>query len=366
MKNLYKQFDKLKMDTDLQPIDVNELEKARIKQHVLRNKKKNYMPKIASVAVAVVAASCITFGVAFPTLAAKLPIVGNLFESFVDDKSYVFDEFADYASDVGVTKESNGIQVTVTDAVYDGENITIAYTMTSDQDLGERPILEGKLSAEEFGDSYEHFGYFPNYLTKKISDTEYAGLFVYQLIEGPKPDEIHLSWDGDSIINLVNTNNATHGDWSFQMTLQALEGKTTELDELSMSTAVEGIDINVFKMTATPISTSIYLSEIVDIPTVTLEEDEWRGITFDYAVFDNLGNEYKTIHYKDIGHSPDFKNATSNARLTTTLFHADATSISIVPTVNIYKQGEQVGKDFILELATEPQKLEAIQIPLNK
>ena len=37
---------------------------------------------------------------------------------------------------------------------------------------------------------------FQNYITKKVSDHEYAGLFIYQLIEGPKPndDSCDLGW----------------------------------------------------------------------------------------------------------------------------------------------------------------------------
>lgn len=361
MKNLYKQFDKLKMDTDLQPIDVNELEKARIKQHVLRNKKKNYMPKIASVAVAVVAASCITFGVAFPTLAAKLPIVGNLFESFVDDKSYVFDKFADHASGIGVTKESNGISVTVTDAVYDGENITIAYTMTSDQNLGERPILEGKLHAEEFGDAYKDFGFAPKDMGKKISETEYAGLLVYGLIDGPKPEEIHVTWDGTRIVNLNNVNNNHSGDWSFQFKLNVLEATSNDYVEANITSKAAGIQVNLQKITETPISTTIYLSELADIPTLSMEESEWRGAQIEYHVTDDLGNEYNAIHYADIGHSTDFKGRLSNPRITTTQLHPEATTIYVTPTVNVYKMINSEGN---LQLAKEPYSIEPLVIPL--
>lgn len=363
MKNLYKQFDKLKMDTDLQPMDLSELEKARIKQNVLRSKKKNHKPKIASAAVAVVAASCITFGVAFPTLAAKLPIVGSLFESFIDDKSYVFDQFADYTSDIGITKESNGIQVTVTDAVYDGENITIAYTMTSDQDLGERAVMEGKLHAEEFGDAYEHFGFAPKDMGKKISDTEYAGLLVYGLIDGPKPEEIHVTWDGTRIINLDNVNNNHSGDWKFQFKLNALEASTNDFAEANITSEATGIQVNLTKITETPVSTTIYLSESVDIPTVAMEEDEWRGTLIEYDVTDDLGNEYKAIHYPDIGHSTDFKGKLSNPRITTTQFHPEATTIYVTPIVNVYKMINSEGD---LELAKEPYSIEPLLISLKK
>lgn len=363
MKNLYKQLDKLKTDTDMQPMDVSELEKARIKQNVLRNKKKTHRPKVASAAVAVVAASCISFGVAFPTLAAKLPIVGSLFESFVDDNSYVFDKFADYTSDIGITKESNGIQITVTDAVYDGENITIAYTMTSDQDLGERPILEGKLHAEEFGDAYEHFGFAPKEMGKKISDTEYAGLLVYGLVDGPKPEEIHVTWDGTRIVNLNNVNNNHSGEWSFQFNLNALESTSVNFANSNITSEAAGIQVNLQKITETPVSTTIYLSELVDLPTVSMEESEWRGAQIEYDIIDDLGNEYNAIHYVDIGHSTDFKGRLSNPRITTTQFHPEATTIYVTPIVNVYKMINSEGD---LELVKEPYSIKPLLIPLTE
>ena len=37
---------------------------------------------------------------------------------------------------------------------------------------------------------------------------------------------IHVTWDGDNVLNLANVENAFPGDWSFELTLHALEGKT--------------------------------------------------------------------------------------------------------------------------------------------
>ncbi|MFJ7935408.1 DUF4179 domain-containing protein [Sporosarcina sp. NPDC096371] len=363
MKKLYQQFNDLNIDTDIQPVDVSDFEKEKVKRAVMKGRKKNYFPKSISVAAAFLVASSITLGLAFPTFAAKLPIVGNVFELFNDDEKYVFEKYDLQSTDIGVTKESNGISVTVTNAVYDGENIAIAYTIESEKDLGERPVLDGKLNTVEFQDLYKDNGYDQNYITKKVSDHEYAGLFVYQLIKGPKPDEINVTWDGDNILNLANVENTFPGDWSFQLTLNILESKTQDFFQTGIHSEANGVDVKLTKMTETPVSTTLYFSEIVDERLATLEDSEWRGVLIDYIVTDNLGNDYNIIHYENTGHSTDFKqDHVSYPRLTTSLFHEDATSVTITPIVNIYKTKNGDGS---LELVKAPYPIESMQVDLK-
>lgn len=369
MKNLYKQFDKLRVDTELQPMDVSELEKARIKKRVVQGrKKKNPMLRNLSVAAALFIASSITFSIAFPTLAAKLPIVGSLYEQFEDDSDYVFENYDSFSTEIGLTKESNGIRVTVTEAVYDKESVTIAYTIEGEQNFGTKPILEGNFHAKEFGNSYEHSGFYPKHITKKISDTEYAGLFIYQLIDGPKPDEIHATWTGSSILDVLNTNNQFSGDWTFNLTLQALEEETTKsFAHTGTATSEDGVQIALTKMTKTPISTTLYLTEHVDVPVTTSESEEFRVVVFDYEVKDNLGNQYNAIHFMDVGHSSNFKNAiTSKPRLTMTHFHEDASSITITPYVNIYTfANKEDVNEGPLELVKQPYAIKPLQFSLE-
>ena len=39
-----------------------------------------------------------------------------------------------------MTRESNGVKVTINDAVFDGRTITITYSIESDKDLGRSQI----------------------------------------------------------------------------------------------------------------------------------------------------------------------------------------------------------------------------------
>ena len=117
-------------------------------------------------------------------------------------------------------------------------------------------------------------------------------------------------------------------------------------------------------MTETPIYTTLYFSEAVDVRKITKEDVELRGVLIEYTVIDNLGNKYNTNHYRDSGHSTDFpKTLRSYPRLTTANFHEEATSLTITPIVNIYRKKEN---DTLLELVKEPYTIEPIHMPLNK
>lgn len=350
------------------PMNVNELEKARIKKNVLKSKKKNHLSRNLSVAASLLVASSISLSIAFPTFAAKLPIIGNIFEFFNEDDRYVFENYSNYSTEIGVSKESNGINITLTDAVYDGESITIAYTMESEKDLGERPVLKGDLIVEEFNGAYEQKGFFKHDLTEKINENEYAGLYVFELIDGPKPSEINVSWEGDSVINLNNANQAISGEWSYQFALHALESETEDIIDSGYKSEDNGVEISLTKMAETPISTTLYLTEIVDERAIAKEDDEFRGVLIEYSVVDDLGNKQNFIHYRNTGHSTDFEPGhVSHPRLTMNAFDDRATSITITPTVHVYtvKNPDSNGSG-PLELVMTPYEIESIVYPLNK
>ncbi|MBD8032961.1 MULTISPECIES: DUF4179 domain-containing protein [Solibacillus] len=367
MKKFYRKLNDLKIEMDIEPMDVDELEKARIKKNVLKGKKKNNLFRNIAVAASLLLASSFTLSIAFPTYAAKLPIIGSVFELFNEDDRYVFGEYSNYSTDIGISKESNGINITLTDAVYDGENVAIAYTIESEKDLGERPILEGDFIVEEFNGAYEHNGYSENYLTKKIGENEYAVLYVNELIKGPKPSKINVSWEGNSVRNLNNGKQQNSGEWSYQFALQALESETENLIGTGYNTEDTGVAITLIKKTETPISSTFYLSELVDERLVSKEDDEFRGVLIEYNVTDDLGNKQNFIHYRDTGHSTDFLGNVSFPRLTLGDFDNRAKSITITPTVHVLTVGKSDSDgNRPLVPVMAPYEIDPIVFPLNK
>lgn len=369
MKKVYKQFNLLNIDTELEPMKVNKLEMARIKQRVLKRRKRKQIPKIAGAAAAILLMVNITAGIAFPAYAEKIPFLASVFDYFNDENKVVFEGYEEFATDIGVTKESNGISITVTDAVYDGENVTIAYTMKSGKELGTRPGLEGSFIIEELEKRYQYGGYSTRYLAEKVGEHEYAGLFVYQLVKGSKPEEVHINWDGHTVMDFKNVSTAHKGDWDFQFHLKKLESKTTKLADAGVLLQENGIEINMSKMVTTPVSTTLYMTERVLHDQFQPPIDDWLGIDVEYKVVDNLGNEYKTINAYDIGVHRELNNL-GQTRLMMNVIHEDAKSLTVTPYVSILKLGLPLavenGSLNSIEVVGEPYMIGPIQVPLSE
>ena len=57
------------------------------------------------------------------------------------EKQDLYDNYKEYSTEMNMTEESNGIKVTINDAVFDGKTVAITYSIESDQDLGDDPII---------------------------------------------------------------------------------------------------------------------------------------------------------------------------------------------------------------------------------
>lgn len=372
--SIFKELNDVKLNvSEFEEMPLSAMERNRIQKKVYKKistknpmKQKKHSFLIAAASLIVI--SSFTLSATFPALATKVPIINNIFALFGNDDNYVFEEYDNHSTDIGLTRESNGISITATNAVYDGENITIAYRITSEKDLGERPVLKGKLMAEEFGNRYKDTGYFENYIVEKINDHEYAIIYIYQLLKGSKPDSVHVTWKGESVLNLNNAYQETLGSWSFQFSLDMLDNKTKKYAAREVFTEDKGIEVGVTKITQTPVSSTIYLSELVDERIVSHEEQEMRAVSIEYLISDNLGKEYKYVHYRDTGHSTDFDvNHRSYPRITTNVLDDSATTLTITPIVHVHKVANPNSKgEGPLVPVMEPYAIESIQVPINK
>lgn len=129
MKNIDDLFDrevknKLKMENSKIPEDINKKMDEAINN--LGKRKRNYK-KVSGICAACIVGTLI-FGVTMPTYAQNIPVVGKIFEIFNDD-------YDKYASDLNVTKESNGYRVTINKILYDSLSLDIIYTIQSDKPL---------------------------------------------------------------------------------------------------------------------------------------------------------------------------------------------------------------------------------------
>lgn len=334
-----------------------------------RGKVKNRKYMFTAVA-SVAAASFLTLSLTVPALAEKFNIK-NVFDFFTNEEQYIFEEFNEHALYIGQVQEDNGIKITLTQAVYDKDSLTVAYTISSEKDLGERPVLDNAIDVEEYGTVNEDYVYSRNYLVEKISNFEYAVLEVYNFsyYDNSKevPDTLHISWDGGRVANLNKGSQSTLGNWNFEFTLQSLESASSNFADRNVQTSDTGIEIEVAKMTQSPISTTFYINEKIDERIVSQEDIEMRGVLIEYLVSDDLGNDYNYIHNRGTGHSTDFNaNHISTPQIVLNPIHVDASYIYLTPVINVFKvENTNANGSGTVVPAMKPFQIEPIRVPLN-
>lgn len=317
--------------------------------------RKNPLLRNLSVAAALVITAFITLGAAFPSFAAQLPIIGNIYKLFEDnEREYIFDEYETHSTKLDMTKESNGIGITLTEAVYDGENITIAFMMDSERDLGDEPSIEWDWNPL----TYLYGDQIGSTISKKLGENKYAGLVMINIINGNRPDKIEFTWEGNRVVSFDGSKKI-EGKWSFDLTLDNIGSGLRKFEDIASKG--EDIEVKLKNMTTTPISTSFYFKEIVD--RKVWKEENWSAVFFDYEMSDNLGNVYTMVGSGSYGGYIE-----KTGRTITTEIDEKATSIIITPLVTIYKEKSEQNQEepgIENELAKPPFKLEPIEVPLK-
>ncbi|MCG3088525.1 DUF4179 domain-containing protein [Sporosarcina cyprini] len=346
MKEIYKRFSELKIDPDVVPMPVDETEKNIVKGLYLKKRRTHHILRNTIVAAAIFSLSILVFSASFPALAAQLPIIGNVFSLF-QKESQVVGDYGAYTTAIGMSKEDKGVKVTVTDAVYDGESVSISFTMESDRDLGEHPVLDGMVTIEEYGEQNHLMG---NYMIEKVNDNQYAGVNIVYLMTGSKPkDTIHVNWKGRELKKVEDVANYIQGDWEFDFELQPLPSKTIQLSDLNVK--YQGVTVVVNKMTTTPVSNTIYLSHV----TGQELKDKWDVFSLDFRIEDNLGNQYDVLPNGGYGNS----SFAMKWRIMTPVFDPAATSIIITPIASAYNEGKGNELELIEEFP-----ITSIEVPL--
>ncbi|MDZ4907062.1 DUF4179 domain-containing protein, partial [Clostridium perfringens] len=112
-------------------------------------------------------------GITNPAYAAEIPIVGDIFRFLDNGRTGAYDKYKDYADIVDFTQESNGIKITIKEAIFNGRTLTYTYEIKSDKDLGENPLFNmhgPRLTINDYNGSTGG-----NSGVKKIDENTYVG-----------------------------------------------------------------------------------------------------------------------------------------------------------------------------------------------
>lgn len=314
--NNYKKLVDINID-EIEPVEVSEFEKKRVKQYVLGTKKKIKVYKYIAMAAAITIGTTIATSFAVPSLASHIPIINNIMSYFIDENSYN-SNFDEVATDISQIQSSNGVSVMIEDAVYDGSSITVSYAIETNKDLGTNPYMSASFDvqgAEGIGSTGT---------IEKVKDTTYVGTEkITPHFSGNKFDSIEISWEPQAFVNM-ETNESVTGDWQFAFEVQSLENKK---EVVNQSVSDHGISVVISSYETNDLSTVIHYEHFVEKHIL----DEWPEVTVQIKnVQDDLGNRYSV---DDNGGTSRDNGLSFEWSSTIKSIDPNAKSITIVPVI---------------------------------
>ncbi|SFC76976.1 DUF4179 domain-containing protein [Clostridium uliginosum] len=256
--------ERIKNEINCVPDDINEKIDEAIKK--IRKRRVN-VKKICSIC-AICIVGTLLFGITMPTYASNIPIIGSILEKF-NYKTY--ENYDKYASDLNITKESNGLKVTVNKVVYDEIELSVFYTVESQNKMQSEPMfssqelkINGKKTTStgggtgKFIDDNKTFVGVTEYNVGKKKNTDSKDIQNKMFYNGDDeiPDKFVINLN---ITEILYTDYSTiKGNWNFDIpvTSEKVLGKGKEQNcDIDLSRIVDGYHIN--KVITTPLNTAI-------------------------------------------------------------------------------------------------------------
>lgn len=282
MKDIYELLNDVNLDdNEFEEMAVTEFEKAkvksRLKQSITKKKKRMGWKMNVAAAAVVVGLSTATVGLTFPAYAGNIPIIGDIFRFLDNEKTGLYDNYKEYSTEMNLTQESNGIEITINDAVFDGETVALTYSIESDRDLGgdltsfNTPSIKGATGAA--GSSY----------ISKIDDHHYVGLDKITPF-GLTSDSADIKWKIGSILQ-TSTGEKIKGNWKFAFSLPATD---SQIQLTNQSVEQNGVTVNIKKVAFTPMSFIVHYNQ----QATQQVREKWHEAYIELEIKDDIGNVY--------------------------------------------------------------------------
>ncbi|HHX87035.1 MAG TPA: DUF4179 domain-containing protein [Firmicutes bacterium] len=286
-----------------------------------RSKAAGKRKKRIAAAAATLIIGTTALGLAFPTQAREIPVIGNVFAYLSEYTQSNYAEYKDFSKSLEMVQKDKGIKITLNDAIYDGTTVMVTYTLESEKDLGDDMLISDCLNVKGyFGGMSGSSGIF------RADENSYIGFTKRTLDE--VYDELRVGLKFDHITNYKGDVDIK-GKWAFKFNI-----KKTDTDILMANKGVtkDGIRVNVDKVTFTPMSTIIHYSQ--QIPDEVLE-GYFDAYTALIDVKDDLGNVYSGEGNGGGGTRNLMRFSSTYGKL-----HKDASKLIITPRVELNVIGE--------------------------
>jgi len=324
MKDIYEHLNHLNLDEEIfEEIEVSEVErarvKARLKKSIQQKKPIRWVKNIAAAAI-VIGISTFALGFAFPTAASQILLIGDIFKYLDRDHTGFYDDYKEYSTDIGLFEKNNGIKFMINDAVYDGETVSVTFSVESENDLGDQPIIFDHLDIEGANATGG------TSVLKKVSENHYVGLMTASEVDGENLDSVNVKWNVDGIKGIIDEKEQEYkGEWEFAFTLKATDNETKIVGQ---SIDQKDIQVSIDKLTVTPLSFIIYYEQ----NAAQSVQNKWEDVLVELEVKDNLGNVY--VGKGNGGSGPNQYNV--NWSTTYDKLNPAATKLIVTPKVMVF------------------------------
>ena len=208
MKDIYEHFNNLKLDDeDFEEMEVNEVEKARVKAKLKQSIQKNKSQLMRSKQSARkkwgygIGAAVFAFGLlvasatvspAMATVVSSIPIIGSIFSESGDSGLELVNEQG-LSTKVGTTKNVGGTSITLDEVFYDEIRFTIGFSMKS-----ENPIGDYLSSGPNITINGKGFSNASGYKETEISPTHRTGIInIDSIDELPEAFTLGVNFTGE-------------------------------------------------------------------------------------------------------------------------------------------------------------------------
>lgn len=283
MKDIYELLNDVELDeNEYVEMEVTKHEKLKVKKALRKslNKDKKYTNWKRHILAAsiIMALPTATIGVTLPTQASNIPVIGDLFKFFGGDRGGLYTNYKEFSTEKNIAVESNGIKITINDAIFDGNSFLLTFVIDSDHDLGQEihiidpPYIKG-ISGSTGGSKIT-----------KINEKQYAGIITRSLTNHSESGGVNLVWDINTIIN-SETGVETKGKWKFALSIKESVNQEQIIGE---SVEKNGLNVIIEKLSYTPMSFVVHYDQRIS----ELLSDQWDDISVELDIKDDLGNSY--------------------------------------------------------------------------
>lgn len=244
-------------------------------------------------AIGTIAASLIvvtTLVIANPALAAKIPIVGSVFES-IEKNIYFPGNYSQYATSVNETAYSNGVGITLSEILCDGQSLYVTYIVENEKpfkytswgdsglmDMNQLITSEAYNKVDFTDEELDNSG-FAGLEGRFINENTFVGVQKYHLssLKSEIPDQFTFQTKINLIENYgVNANDKSYykwGTWAFKIpvTVDKNLRKTIDLSEQEIESDI----VKVNSISITP------FDMIVDVNYKIANWNDYRVVIYD-------------------------------------------------------------------------------------